>query len=117
MDFGIGTQVNPLAAVERGAGERQRTPSIEEVSQQFEAVFVAQLLKVMRRSVESSGLFGEGFAGKQVHLEMMDQELARELVRRGGFGLADQIQHFLEEAQQRAEAEEKLAKMSQKGKD
>ncbi|MEE8587360.1 MAG: rod-binding protein [Acidobacteriota bacterium] len=114
MDFGIGTQINPLAAVQRGAGERQRRPSIEEVAQQFEAVFVAQLLKVMRRSVESSGLFGEGFAGKQIHLEMMDQELALELVRQGGFGLADQIRHYLEEAQQQAGAEEKLAEMSQK---
>ncbi len=112
MDFGIGTQINPLAALDRSSGELRRTPSIEEVAQQFEAVFVAQLLQVMRQSVESSGLFGEGSAGKQVHLEMMDQELALELVRRGGFGLADQIRHYLEQAQQRAE--EKLEKSAAK---
>lgn len=76
-------------------GEVRRPQSLQEVAEEFEAIFAAQLLKVMRQSVQSSGLF-EQESGADIQMEMMDQELAREMVRRGGFGLAAQIKEQLE---------------------
>ncbi|HSR50121.1 MAG TPA: rod-binding protein [Acidobacteriota bacterium] len=76
--------------------------SLEEMAQQFEAVFVAQVLKVMRESVGSSGLF-EDAPGKDVHMSMLDQHLAQELVRQGGFGLAEQMRQHLEKLDDNAE--------------
>ncbi|HSR67151.1 MAG TPA: rod-binding protein [Acidobacteriota bacterium] len=81
--------------------EAQQRPqaSLEEMARQFEAVFVAQLLKVMRESIGSSGLF-EDAPGKDVHMSMMDQHLAQELVKQGGFGLAEQMRQYLERAEE-----------------
>ena len=51
--------------------------SPEQVAQEFESLFLAQLLSIMQDSVESSGLF-EGGPGKEIYTGMMNQELARE---------------------------------------
>jgi murein DD-endopeptidase MepM/ murein hydrolase activator NlpD len=66
-----------------------------EVAREFEAIFIGYTLKVMRESVGSSGLF-EDSPGKDIYMEMMDQEIARAIASRKGFGLADQIRRSLE---------------------
>lgn len=62
-----------------------RTPV--EAAREFEALLLTQLLKVMRESVESSGLFEE-MPGQEIYLELMDHEVARALVHQGGIGLS-----------------------------
>ena len=54
-------------------GENQ---SPRQVAQEFESLFLAQLLTIMQESVESSGLF-EGGPGKEVYMSMMNQEMGR----------------------------------------
>jgi murein DD-endopeptidase MepM/ murein hydrolase activator NlpD len=66
-----------------------------DVAREFEAIFIGYTLKVMRESVSSSGLF-EDSPGKDIYMEMMDQEIARAIASRKGFGLADQIRRSLE---------------------
>jgi murein DD-endopeptidase MepM/ murein hydrolase activator NlpD len=66
-----------------------------EVAREFEAIFIGYTLKVMRESVSSSGLL-EDSPGKDIYMEMMDQEIARAIASRRGFGLADQIRRSLE---------------------
>lgn len=91
--------IDPLAAnIQLKEAQQRPRASLQEMAKQFEAVFVAQLLKVMRESVGSSGLF-EDAPGKDVHMSMMDQHLAQELVKQGGFGLAEQMRQYLEQAQ------------------
>ena len=65
--------------------------SVSEVAQEFEALLLAYLLKTMRRSVESGGLFPKE-AGHETYLEMMDQQLARSLARKQSLGIAELIE-------------------------
>jgi murein DD-endopeptidase MepM/ murein hydrolase activator NlpD len=65
--------------------------SPEQVAQEFESLFLAQLLSIMQDSVESSGLF-EGGPGKEIYTGMMNQELARALSAGGGIGLSKLIE-------------------------
>ena len=69
--------------------ERMRGESPEKIrtaAAEFEAVFVTQMFKVMRRTVPK-GLLGGGFGGK-VYQEMLDAEHAKVLAtQNGGLGL------------------------------
>jgi murein DD-endopeptidase MepM/ murein hydrolase activator NlpD len=71
--------------------------SPERVAQEFESLFLAQLLSIMQKSVESSGLF-EGGPGKEVYTAMMNQELGRSLAASGGLGLSRMIEQYLEQS-------------------
>ncbi len=88
-----------LSGLQSGSsGELKSQPSLGELAQQFEAIFLAQLLKVMRESVSSSAL-GESAPGQDIQSEMMDKQLAQDLARQGGFGLARQIEEYLQSLQ------------------
>lgn len=78
---------NSLSHLREGA-------SPAEVAKEFEALLLSQLLQVMRQSVGSSDA-SEAAPGKDIYMEMMDQELARALANRGGIGLADIIERAL----------------------
>jgi murein DD-endopeptidase MepM/ murein hydrolase activator NlpD len=68
-----------------GGGQKQ---ALKKVSQEFEAIFIGQLLKVMRETIEESGLFGGGF-GKSIYTELFDQEISLGMARRGALGISD----------------------------
>ena len=61
---------------------------LRKAAQDFEAVFLAQLLKSMRKTVPESELLGNSSESK-IYRAMMDEELAAEMARSGGVGLAD----------------------------
>jgi Rod binding domain-containing protein len=63
---------------------------VRETAQEFEGVFLGLLLKAMRTSGGSGGLFGES-ADSQTYREMFDQEIGRSLAKAGGIGLAQLI--------------------------
>ena len=71
--------------------------SVSEVAQEFEALLLGYLLKVMRQSVESGGLFPKE-SGHDTYLELMDQQLARSLARKQSLGIADLIEGQLKQA-------------------
>ncbi len=70
--------------------------SVSEVAQEFEALLLGYLLKVMRQSVESGGLFPKE-SGHDTYLELMDQQLARSLARQQSLGIADLIEGQLKQ--------------------
>ena len=74
-------------------GEKQKL-ALKKVSQEFEAVFIGQLLKVMRDTIEESGLFGGGF-GKSIYTELFDQEISLSMARRGALGISDLLYRSL----------------------
>ncbi len=61
------------------------------VGQTFETLLIGQLLKVMRGTLQKSA-FSDSQSGVSHYLEMVDLELARLLVERGGLGLAAQLE-------------------------
>ncbi len=68
--------------------------SPKQVAQEFESLFLAQLLTIMQESVESSDLL-EGGPGKEIYLAMMNQEMGRALAAGGGVGLSRLIEPYL----------------------
>lgn len=89
---------NP-AAREASLLTRKRTPSqggeLRKAAQDFEAIFIAQLLKNMRKGVSESGLFGKGFSGS-MYQSMFETTLAREMASKGGLHLSDIIVESLQ---------------------
>ena len=60
-----------------------------EVAKKFEAILIHQMLKAMRKTVHKSDLFNS--FSLQQYESMMDEEIAREMVKNKGIGLADTL--------------------------
>ena len=61
-----------------------------EAAREFEAVFIAEMMKPMFEGIEVEAPFGGG-KGEEVFRSMMLQEYGKETAKNGGFGLADQL--------------------------
>lgn len=64
--------------------------SMADAAQEFEAMFVAQLLQPMFKGVDMSGLGGKG-PGSDVYKEMLVKEYGKVIAKAGGLGIADQV--------------------------
>jgi len=72
---------------DRSALERLKT---RELAQEFEATMLLQMLRQMRQSMFEEDEDGEGDGlSSSTMLDTVDSELARQLSRSGGFGIAD----------------------------
>jgi len=58
----------------------------EKAAEMLEGLFVQQLLKVMRKTVPESSLFGQSL-GRDIFTEMLDETIADEVARGEGVGL------------------------------
>jgi Rod binding domain-containing protein len=78
-----------LAADQRLAAAGSTRPGAgvtpEQAAQDFEAIFLTQLLKGLRRTVPGQE---ERSYGAQMYQELLDEQLALYLARHGGLGLA-----------------------------
>lgn len=63
---------------------------LKKVCQEFEAIFLNQLLKSMRDTVPDSGFFHKGVSFNIIQ-SMHDEALADEISKSGGIGLAQQL--------------------------
>lgn len=107
-----------IRVAQSSSGEKQKS-ELKKISQEFEAIFIAQLLKVMRETIEESGLTEEGF-GKSIYTEMFDQEVSLNIARRGAMGIADLMYRDLlalssrsGQPESKTSAQEKLLSISQ----
>lgn len=73
-----------------GLSEKQRSQA-RKVAQDFEAMFVGMMIKSMRDTVPTDKMTGGGH-GEEVYRSLLDQEYAAASVKRGGMGLARQIE-------------------------
>lgn len=64
----------------------------KKVSQDFEALFVGMMIKSMRETVPQKNSLTGGGHGEEVYRSLLDQEYATASVKRGGLGLAKQIE-------------------------
>ncbi|NMB38067.1 MAG: hypothetical protein GX994_00635 [Firmicutes bacterium] len=63
---------------------------LKDTAEQFESLFIQQLLTQMRKTVPDSDLFGDRKAEKLFE-SMLDEQLSIEMARAGGIGLSDII--------------------------
>lgn len=86
------TDLGSLQALKAQSRE-QPQQALAEVARQFESLFTSMLLKSMRATLPQDGLMQSGDVG--TYQEMFDQQLALDLSRRGGLGLAALIERQL----------------------
>lgn len=64
-----------------------KSRKLEQACNDFESLFVNQMLKQMRKTVPQEGLFNGGRAEK-IYTEMLDSEMAESISNQRGLGLA-----------------------------
>lgn len=74
-----------------------------EAAKDFEAVFIAEMLKPMFETIEVDDTFGGGH-GEEVFRGLMVQEYGKMLSQKGGIGLATHIQAQLLKLQEKGTA-------------
>jgi len=81
-----------LLAVELPTSASGKT-SPKEAAQRFEGLLMAQLFQSLRKTVEPSGLFGDGGQARQTYEYLFDQAVVEHAMASGrGWGLAERIE-------------------------
>ena len=113
MDAGIRgimalAQQPPLAGPPRRVGESQSGNQIsptafaakaEAAAKEYEGVFIAQFLGSMFSGIKSDGITGGG-QGEEMFRSLMVDQFSKNIVQRGGFGIADHMKAELLKHQQ-----------------
>jgi flagellar protein FlgJ len=73
----------------RGRARANPNEAVDDVAQQFEALFIQMMLKSMRDAVEDGGLFGSDQL--DTYQQMADQQTALDMASKGGIGLAEAL--------------------------
>lgn len=60
-------------------------------SEEFEALFIAEMLAPVFEGLETEGMFGGG-SGEKIYRSMMVQEYGKAIARAGGVGISDTVQ-------------------------
>ena len=94
------------------AGRAQRAASqlqapmasedVRRVAEEFEAVFIAQMLAPMFQGLETDELFGGG-PGEDIYRSVLVEEYGKSIARAGGIGLSDTIQREILRLQEAAQ--------------
>ncbi len=82
------------ATAQRVAGQLQAPMASEDVrriAEEFEAVFIAQMMAPMFQGLETDELFGGG-PGEDIYRSILVEEYGKSIARAGGIGLSDTIQ-------------------------
>lgn len=82
------------------ASDGKKSEKLKSLSKQFESLMTHQLLAAMRSTVPKSELLG-GFSG-EMYQSMMDQELANQVSKGKGLGLADMVYRQLTQLDKKA---------------
>lgn len=101
LDFGSLTAL-------RGQAVTDERKALRKVAEQFEAHFIQETMKAMRQTVVKSDLTES--ASTDLYEDLMDKEIAQQMARRGGVGMADMLerQFMLRNAQPVASTQDAL---------
>lgn len=92
----------------KGQAQRQESGALREVAQQFEAMFIQQIMKTMREAGFQGGELIESQA-MDTFQSMHDKEISLQMSKRGSFGLADMLVRSMEQQERAIPAAEALA--------
>ncbi len=89
----------PADALGRSAGQApQNDAKLHQAAQQFEAMFMGEMLRLARPGSKATGVFTEG-QGEKSWQVFMDQALGQAAAAQGGTGLEPEIEQALRTAQ------------------
>lgn len=75
---------------ETAAGKKDDPEALRRTCQQFEAIFIQQLFKGMRSTVPAGDLL-ENDRSIQIFQDLRDQQVAEDMARKQGLGIADAL--------------------------
>jgi flagellar protein FlgJ len=77
----------PAASKEKAVDKNSK---LYEVCREFEAIFIKQMLNVMRKTVVKNELFHGGFV-EEIFEDMLYDDYAKKMAHNGHFGLSDML--------------------------
>jgi Rod binding protein len=80
---------SPNIGQEVSTANKAKSKELMEVARKFEAILIHQMLKAMRQTVHKSDLLNS--FSLQQYESMMDEEIASEMSKHKGIGLADSL--------------------------
>jgi Rod binding domain-containing protein len=83
-------------ATEVTPSKRQNEAKLNDACQQFESLFLSQILKEMKKSIPKAE--GEG-KDKEMYDEMMYEEIAKSMASSGGIGMANILYQQMKDIQ------------------
>ena len=84
------TELDSLPKAKQDSTGDPKLLKLKKACQDFEAIFVKQMLKSMKGTVEKTGLLDGGFA-EEIYDDMLYDEYAKKMVKTAGFGIADTL--------------------------
>jgi len=81
-------QLSQLLKKNDVSADTQKDTKLKKACNDFEAIFLKQLLTTMRKSIPKGGLFENGFENEMFQ-SMYDDELAKAIAHGKGMGIAD----------------------------
>ena len=92
----VGGSDRPNAAlgVKTGRQKVDKNSPLYHACMDFEAIFLEQMLKAMRKTINRSGFLSGGFA-EEVYEDMLYSEYAKNMAKSAGFGLASKLYNQL----------------------
>lgn len=64
--------------------------SAKRAADEFEAIFISQMLKSMSVGVKTDGMFGGG-QSEEIYKDLMNEQLGKVMTSKGGIGMSDAI--------------------------
>lgn len=80
-------------------GQTTDVRKAREVAEDFEAVFLSQMMEPMFKGISTDGIFGGG-QGDKIFRSLLIQEYGKIMARAGGVGLADAVMKQILKAQE-----------------
>ncbi len=93
--------MKPTASVMAGQKTALSKVGFEKTAKDFEAVFMAQMLKPMWEGIETDGMFGGG-AGENVMKDLLVQEYGKAMAQGMNTGLSDDVTKAMIQMQEKA---------------
>ena len=82
--------LEPSRQAAQGPSKAAEEAKLQGACQQFEEMFLTQMMKQMRKAGPKGGMFGGG-QGSEQFADMLDQERAKDWSQNGGIGLASMM--------------------------
>jgi Rod binding domain-containing protein len=91
------SKLSQVENLEKSSKTIKDIAKVKKLATDFEAMFMEQMLKGMRSSVQKSGLIDGGNA-EEIYTSMLDSEYAKSMASQRGTGLSDMVERQLLES-------------------
>lgn len=81
---------NQIRPEPHGEPKTAREISAKKAADEFEAIFISQMLKSMSAGIKTDGPFGGG-QSEEIYRDLMDEQLGKAVSGQGGIGMSDSI--------------------------